>query len=98
MAKRYVLFVADAVISEADRRQLEEILEERHGKVKLISVEGNPRAVIVKTTNEVAPLLRDPEGMLSIAGKSLRPILTSGAVANLKRRGSEPAANGKIHE
>lgn len=90
--------VADADLSEAERKGLSAILEGRHGKVKLIAVEGNPRAVIVKTTNEVAPLLRSPENGLAIGGKKLTSVLTSGAVGNLKRRASEAAANGKVHE
>ena len=93
-----MLLVADADLSEAERKDLAAVLERRHGKVKLIAVEGNPRAVIVKTTNEVAPLLRDPESALTVGGKKLASVLTSGAVVNLKRRASEAAANGKVHE
>lgn len=98
MAKRYVLLVADADLSEADKKELTTILEARHGKVKLISVRGNSRAVIVKTTSEAAPLLRDPGARLGVGGKGLVSVLTSGAVGNLKRRASEAAADGEVHE
>lgn len=90
--------MADAEISEADKKDLSSILEQRHGKVKLISVDSNPKAVIVKTTNMAAPLLRNVENTLTVGGKSLTPVLTSGAVGNLKRRASEAALNGKVHE
>ncbi|MDE1853112.1 MAG: hypothetical protein KGI38_05100 [Thaumarchaeota archaeon] len=98
MAKRYVLLVADADLSENEKQDLAAVLERRHGKVKLISVDGNPRAVIVKTNNQVAPVLRDPENTLIIGGKTLKTVLTSGAVVNLKRRASEAHSNGEVHE
>jgi hypothetical protein len=98
MAKRYVLLLADAGVSESERKELATVLEERHGRVKLIAVEGNPRAVIVKTNNEVAPLLRDPQRELVVGGKRLVAVLTSGGVGKLKRRASEAANNGKVHE
>lgn len=98
MAKRYVLLIADADLSEKEKKDLGSVLERRHGKVKLISVDGNPRALIVKTDNRVAPILRAPENTLTIGGKTLKTVLTSGAVVNLKRRASEAHPNGEVHE
>jgi hypothetical protein len=96
--KRYVLFTSEDVLTEGERKQLAEILERRYGKVKLIAVEGNPRAVIVKTTNATAPLLRDLDPELTIHEKRLKSVLTSGAIGKLKRRAAPAVANGKVHE
>lgn len=98
MAKRYVLFVADRDLSEAEKRELRVILERRHRGAKLIDLEGNPRAIILKTTNLVAPLFRSSEEKLEVGGKELKTVLTSGAVGNLKRRAAEGRANGQVHE
>ncbi|HYB07386.1 MAG TPA: hypothetical protein VEB87_04435 [Nitrososphaerales archaeon] len=98
MAKRYVLLLADEDLSEPDWRDLSAIMEKRQWKVKLIAVEGNRRAVIVKTGSEFAFKLRDTGNQLSLGRKRLRPVLTSGAIGNLKRRATEGATNGKIHE
>ncbi len=96
MAKRYVLLVADQDLTEADRKELDGMLAKRHGKVKLISVEGDPRAVIVKTTNEVAPLLREQSGEISLGGKRLESVLTSGNVGKLKRRRQGTQVHGQV--
>jgi hypothetical protein len=98
MAKRYVLFLADEDLSAAERKELRRTLEERYPGAKVIEVERNPRAIILKTTNAVAPLLRVPGAEPSVGGKKLKPVLTSGAVGNLKRRASEGRANGQVHE
>jgi len=97
-SKRYVLFTAEEALSEGEGRQLAEILERRYGKVKVIPVDGNPRAVIVKTTNRTAPLLRALDPKLTVHGKSLTTVLTSGAIGKLKRRAAPAVANGKVHE
>ncbi|MGD0395581.1 MAG: hypothetical protein ABSB26_01555 [Nitrososphaerales archaeon] len=89
MSKRYVLLVADGELSDDDRRSLSVMLERRHGKVTVILVEGDPRAVIVKTTNAVAPLLREMSGELYLGGKRLATVLTSGSIGKLKSRASE---------
>jgi len=96
--KRYVLFKSEKALTEGERKQLAEILERRYGKAKLIAIEGNPRAVIVKTTNETAPQLRDLDPKLTINGKRLTSVLTSGAIGKLKRRAAPAVANGKVHE
>jgi hypothetical protein len=98
MSKRYVLLVADGDLSEGDRRDLSLMLEERHWKVTIIPVEKNPRAVIVKTTNSVAPLLREMSGELRLGGKGLVTVLTSGSIGKLKSRASdgETKRDGKV--
>jgi hypothetical protein len=98
MSKRYVLLVADGELSVSERRDLSAILEKRHGKVTVIPVEKNPRAVIVKTTNFVAPLLRETRGELLPDGKQLVTILTSGSIGKLKSRtsGGETTKDGKV--
>jgi hypothetical protein len=98
MSKRYVLLVADSDVSESERKELAAILEARHGRVKLVAIEGNPRAVIVKTTEDIARLIRNPGEGLTVRGKRLVSVLTSGAVGKLKRRASEAPTNGQVHE
>ena len=88
--------MADGELSDAERNLLASVLERRHGKVKVIAVEGNPRAVIVKTTDDVVPLLREEGAALSVGGSRLAPVLTSGAVGKLKRRATEVAAYGEV--
>ncbi len=98
MSKRYVLLMADGEVTEEDRKTLDRILEGRYGKVKVIPVASNPRAVIVKTTNSVAPLLRDSGGQITLGGKPLTTLLTSGSIGKLKKRAAESRAteNGKV--
>ncbi|MGP8125332.1 MAG: hypothetical protein ACLQEQ_05600 [Nitrososphaerales archaeon] len=98
MSKRYVLLVADRELSDGDRRDLALNLEGRYGKVTIIAVERNPRAVIVKTTNSVAPLLRALSGELQVGEKHLATVLTSGSIGKLKSRasGSEMASDGEV--
>ena len=54
MAKRYVLFIADAGLSEGDRESFAALLDAKGLKARTLEVRGSPRALIVKTTNEVA--------------------------------------------
>jgi hypothetical protein len=98
MPKRYVLLVADGELSDGDKRDLSKLLETKHGKVAVIPVEKNPRAVIVKTTDSVAPLLREMSGELQLSGKRLVTVLTSGSIGKLKSRasGSETMKVGKV--
>ena len=96
MSKRYVLLMAEADLSEGAIRDLQSTLDSRYGTVKLISVKGNPRAVIVKTTNRVAPLLREHGSFLTPGGKKLEAVLTSGAVGNLKKRALVAKADGQV--
>lgn len=98
MSKRYVLLVADEDISESERKVLRTVIERRHPGDRLIEIPGNPRAVIVRTTNEVAPSFRADGGAPTAGGKRLTPVLTSGGVGNLKRRAAEAATNGQVHE
>ena len=88
MSKRYVLFVADKELLDDDRRNLSVVLKRTYGKVTVIPVAKNPRAVIVKTTNSVAPLLREASGELQLGGKRLVTVSTSGSIGKLKSRAS----------
>ena len=98
MSKRYVLLVADGELSDGDRRDLSLMLEGRHWKVTVIPVEKNPRAVIVKTTDSAAPLLREMSGELRLGGKGLVTVLTSGSIGKLKSRAfdGETTRDGKV--
>ncbi len=96
MSKRYVLFLASSNLPEEDLRRFSELIRGRDPASKVIAVKENPRAVIVKTTNEVAPLLRDTGPSLKVGKTELVSVLTSGAIGNLKRRASAAAANGEI--
>jgi hypothetical protein len=96
--KRYVLLLAKDEITDRGLEELQDMLVSRYGNVKLISVKGNARAVIVKTTNEIAPLLRGPGNPLAFDGNRVEPILTSGAVGNLKRRALQAKADGQVSE
>jgi hypothetical protein len=62
----------------------------------VIVVKGNPRAIIVKTTNEVAPLLREASGGIRVDGRRLETALTSGAVGKLKKRALEATADDQV--
>ena len=67
------------------------ILEKRHGRLKLIAVRGNSRAVIVRTTMEVATALREQSGTISLGEKRVEAVLTSGVIGKLKRKAAESA-------
>ncbi|MDE1857660.1 MAG: hypothetical protein KGI26_01145 [Thaumarchaeota archaeon] len=95
--KRYVLFIGDSSCSGSER-DLEEYFSLRYGPVKLISVDGNPRALIVRTTGPVAEQLKGRRDGFTVGGARLVPVLTSGAVGNLKRRAREEGSNGQVHE
>ncbi len=91
-----MLFISSGALTKKDLGLLEEAVQSRRGPAKAIAVEGNPRAVIVKTSNLVAPLLRGEGGELHVGGKRLVSVLTSGAIVNLKKRAYEAAANGQV--
>jgi hypothetical protein len=90
--------MADGGLSDRETKELERILERRHGKLKLIQDKGNDRAVIVKTTNVVAPQLRQQSGKIRLGKKEVVAVLTSGAIGKLKRRASESVStsSGKV--
>ena len=96
MSKRYVLFLGSANLSEEDLRMFSDFIRGRHPEAKVIPIRENPRAVIVKTTNEVVPLLRDTGSGLKVGETDLVSVLTSGAIGNLKRRASAAGANGEV--
>ena len=98
MSKRYVLLEADRGLSDADMKTLHSILEGKYGQLKVIAVRDRPRAVIVKTTNSVAPLLRETVGEIRLGDGRLTPVLTSGSIGKLKSRASESETtrDGKV--
>jgi hypothetical protein len=67
-------------------KEVEKILRQRHGELKLIKVKGSTRAVIVKTTNRTASEIRQNSGTLEVSGVELVTVLTSGAIGKLKKR------------
>jgi hypothetical protein len=94
LAKRYLLYLADAELNERDLEGLTRILEGRHGKLKVIAVKGNTRAVIVRTTAEAAAKLREDSGRVTLNGKNVAAVLTSGVIGKLKRRAKGSGASG----
>jgi len=96
MPKRYMLFYAKSILSEEDVRRFTEVVRGWHQEAKVILVKANPRAVIVRTTNQVAPVLREIKPGISLGGVEFVSVLTSGAIGNLKKRASEAGANGKV--
>lgn len=95
--KRYVLLESDGDVSEAVS-DLGEFLGKRFGAMKIIEIKGNPFAVILKTTNVVAEQLKELRDGFAVGGKNFIPVLTSGAVGNLKRRAAEAMVDGEIYE
>ena len=96
MSKRYLLFLASSNLSEEDLRRFSELIRGRHPASKIIAVKENPRAVIVKTTNEAVTILRATTPGLKVGEIDLVSVLTSGAIGNLKRRALAAAANGEV--
>jgi len=90
------LFYANVDLSEEDFRRFSEIVRGWHQTAKVISVKRNPRAIIIRTTNQIAPVLRDVKPCIKVGGVEFISVLTSGAIGNLKKRASEAAANGKV--
>ena len=88
--------MADGDLSSEEVKEIGGILEGRYGKVKMIPLKENSSAVVVKTDNIIATLLKEPEWGLVIGGKRVKPVLTSGAIVNLKRRASGVAAIGQV--
>ena len=96
MPKRYVLLYANSDLTEEDFRRFSEVIRGWQETAKVIPVKGNRKAVIVRTTNRVAPVLRDIKPGIRVGCVELVSVLTSGAIGNLKKRASEAAANGKV--
>jgi len=101
MSKRYVLIFSDGDFSEALRRDLAVALEGRYGGAGVIAVDSNPRAVIVKTTDVCAELLRRECEHIRVGKMHLTTVLSSGSIGKLKSRassGGAEARHGKVHE
>ena len=97
MSKRYVLFLAESALTERDMTELASAAKGAYGAVKLIPVEGNPRAVILKTSDAVARVLRRA-GNDGWGAGLLTPVLTSGSIGKLKSRATETGStrHGKV--
>lgn len=93
-SKRYVLLEADREVTPADWKALVRHLEERFGKLKPIPVAGNERALVVKTDNRIAPLIREEAPSMSIGLGKVRSVLTSGSIGKLKSRARDGGARG----
>jgi hypothetical protein len=98
VSKRYVLFFADGDVSEGQIQSLQSSMEGVYGKVRVFGVKGVPKAVIVRTTNAAVPALRDPKANIVAGERRLVPVLTSGAVGNLKKRARGVGVDGQVHE
>jgi hypothetical protein len=100
LAKRYVLYLADAELGEEGVQEFMRILEGRHGKLKFIPVKGNGRAMIVRTTPQVAAELRERSGRIRIGEDAVSTVLSSGVIGKLKKRaaGSRTTADGEVPE
>jgi hypothetical protein len=98
VARRYVLYLADEELGERDVQELTRILEGRHGKLKVIPVRGNGRALIVRTTAGVAAELRERSGRIRIGRNEVSTVLSSGVIGKLKRRavGVGTTADGEV--
>ncbi|HUI85933.1 MAG TPA: hypothetical protein VLY21_02110 [Nitrososphaerales archaeon] len=98
--KRYVLI---GVTGEWDGERLAKLgrlLEQRHGRIKLIPVDGRRDRLIVKTTPAVAGEIRDSLGDIEIQGSKVVSLRTSGCIGNLKKLARDGAASAlaKVHE
>ncbi len=87
-SRRYLLYLCDTDLSDDEIKEFRNILERRHGPVKLIEVSGNRKAVIVKTNNKTVSEIRRSSSNVTIQGKSVSAVLTSGAIGKLKSRAS----------
>jgi len=96
MPKRYILFYSKSDLSEDDLRRLSEVIRGWHQGARIITVKRNPRAVIIKTTNQTVTYLRDIKPGIKVGGVEFVSVLTSGAIGNLKKRASKDGANGKV--
>ena len=90
--------MAERAVLEEEMKALAKLLGSEFGGVKVFGVDGNPRAVIVKGTVESARRLREACVTGVIGGMKMTPVLTSGAVGNLKKRAREAVPNGEVHE
>lgn len=98
MSKRYILFMANERLTEQDLRSIQSVLERRFRGLKIIGLKSNDKVLIVRTDEPSARALRSQGRFSSPGGVKLEPKLTSGAIGKLKKRASEAAAIGKIHE
>jgi hypothetical protein len=89
--KRYVLLEADGDATPEEWKDLARGLEKRFGKIKAIPIAGNGSALVIKTDNDFAPLIRECAD-LRAGERKVRTVLTSGSIGKLKRLASRSAA------
>ncbi len=87
-SRRYLLYLCDTDLSDDEIKEFRNVLERRHRPVRLIEVSANRKAVIVKTNNKTVSEIRRSSSMVTIQGKSVSAVLTSGAIGKLKSRAS----------
>jgi len=85
-------------MSAQDLRGIQSALQKRYSGLTVIGVVTNDRALIVRADEQSVRVLRSQGGLVSPAGTKLEPKLTSGAIGKLKKRATEVAVIGKIHE
>ena len=93
-SKRYILLEAERDMTPQEWMGFVHTLEQRFGKLKAIPVEGNDRALLVRTDNVNAPRIRGESPRMKIGDKRVVSILTSGSIGKLKRRAKESAERG----
>jgi len=98
--KRYLLLAWDGEMSPEGRRKLARLIEQRHSKAKLITIDGCEGNLIVKTDVEGAMSMRESFADMVIGDKRVVSVLTSGCIGNLKRRARGSAASelGKVSQ
>jgi hypothetical protein len=87
-SKRYVLLEADGEVTPDAWKDFARHLEQRFGKLKAIPVTGNRSALVIKTDNYAAPLIRECAD-LRAGDRRVKSVLTSGSIGKLKRAASE---------
>jgi RNase P/RNase MRP subunit POP5 len=94
--KRYVLIQADGKLGPHELETLIKMLEQRHGKLTLISVESPRTSLIVKTHRAVSDGIRESLADAKFGDVRVRTVLTSGNIGKLKRRVRESSAREDV--
>ena len=96
--KRYVLLAWEGVASIDERKRLARLLEQRHGRVTIIAVDGCDGSLVVKTDAREAASMRESFVHVVIGGRRIESVLTSGCIGKLKKRARASAATnvGKV--
>jgi len=75
---------ADGEATPDEWKDFARALEQRFGKLKAIPLKGNGKALVVRTNNEAAPLMRECTD-LHVGERKVKSVLTSGSIGKLKR-------------